>query len=202
MKEAWEHYQKSLPYSHPARYAIVESWRRSEAAGINPQAAPKFRQVTDLSDRLRRCDALIQVARPRLHRLLNELPGTTNVVYVTDPEGVLLFSAGDASQLAQFGLTPGYDWSERAMGTNGAGTALAMKAPVAIVGPEHFSEAFCDCTCTAAPVFGHDRSVVGAIDISSSVKDARPERLAQVIVLALEIEAEIYARWRGCVAAR
>jgi len=195
-KEDWEKRLKALPYSEPARYAIVESWQRSEAAGLDAQARPKFRRVTDLPQRLQRCAELLEVAAPRLSRLLKQLPGTTNVVYVTDAEGVVLFSAGNVSQLEQFGLTPGYDWSEGAMGTNGVGTALAMKAPVAVVGREHFNDAFGDCTCTGAPVFGHDRSLVGAIDVSSSVRDAAPERLTQVIALALEIEADLYARWR------
>ena len=195
LKAQWERYQRSLAHSQPARYAIVESWRRSEAAGLDPQATPKFRRVTDLPERLQRCAELVEVARPRLHRLLAELPGNTNAAYVTDPDGIVLFSVGDPRQLAQFGLTPGYDWSERAMGTNGAGTALALRAPVAVVGREHFSEAFADSTCTGAPVFGHDRSLIGALDVSSSVQDARPERLSQAIALALEIEAEVYARW-------
>ena len=197
MRALWEERLKERPYSDPARYAIVESWRRSEAAGLDPSVPPKFRQVTDLRERLKRCTDLIDVAKPRLHRLLTALPGKTNVVYVTDADGIVLFSAGDPRQLTQFGLTPGYDWSEAAMGTNGVGTALALKAPVAVVGPEHFNKAFEDCTCTGAPIFGYDRRLIGAVDVSSSVQDAAPERLSQVISVALDIEAELYARWRA-----
>jgi transcriptional regulator of acetoin/glycerol metabolism len=200
VKQQWQERLRQLPYSEPARYAIVESWQRSAAAGLAREGRPRFRQVTDLSARLERCAGLVEVARPRLSRLLKSLPGTTNVVYLTDPDGIVLFSAGDPRQLAQFGLTPGYDWSEKAMGTNGVGTALASRAPVAIVGSAHFMEAFADCTCTGAPVMGPDRSLAGAIDVSSSVADAAPERLSQVIAVALEIEAELYDRWRRTAA--
>ena len=195
--DKWLSYQRQLPYSDPARYAIIESWARSEAAGLKRDAPPKFRRVTDLQERLAKCAGLLEVARPRLSDLLKTLPGTTNVCYVTDAEGIVLFSAGPSDQLALFGLTPGYDWSEKAMGTNGVGTALATRSPVAVVGADHFNEAFGDCTCTGAPVFGPDRSIAGAIDVSSSARDAQPERLAAVIALAQQIERELYLRWRS-----
>jgi transcriptional regulator of acetoin/glycerol metabolism len=195
--EKWRRYQSGLSWAEPARYAIVESWERSKAAGLQRGDAPRFRRVTDLQARLEKCADLVEVARPRLYDLLKRLPGSTNVVYFTDAEGIVLFSAGPTGQLAQFGLTPGYDWSERTMGTNGAGTALAMGAPVAVVGAEHFNDAFGDCTCTGVPVRGPDRSIAGAIDVSSSVQDAQPERLAAVIAVAQDIEQELYSRWKA-----
>jgi transcriptional regulator of acetoin/glycerol metabolism len=176
------------------RAAILESWRRSEAARLDRHAPPKFTRVTDLRERLEKCAALVDVARPRLGELLRTLPGTTNVAYVTDPDGIVLFSAGPTDQLAQFGLTPGYDWSEKAMGTNGVGTALALRTAIAVVGPEHFMDAFANATCTGAPVFGPDRSLAGAIDVSSSVQDAPPDRLSAVIAVALDIERTLSAR--------
>lgn len=173
---------------------LAESWTRSHAAGLDRHAAPKFRRATDLAERLQRCAALVDVARPKLSALLRKLPGGTNVVYITDADGIVLFSAGDPGQLAQFGLTPGYDWSEKTMGTNGVGTALATKTAVAVVGFEHYLDAFAASTCTGAPVFGPDRRLAGAIDVSSSAEEASPERLSQVIAVALDIEAELRAR--------
>ena len=41
-----------------------------------------------------------------------------------------------------WGVRPGHDWSEAAMGTNGAGTAIAAGQPVAVVGGEHYQQAF------------------------------------------------------------
>ncbi len=42
--DKWLSYQRQLPYSDPARYAIIESWARSEAAGLKRDAPPKFRR--------------------------------------------------------------------------------------------------------------------------------------------------------------
>ena len=49
-------------------------------------------------------------------------------------DGVILDSLGDPSIVETFGLAPGFDWSEKQMGTNGAGTALVANMPVAVVG--------------------------------------------------------------------
>ena len=79
------------------------------------------------------------------------------------------------------------------MGTNGAGTALVAARPVAVIGPEHFSTAFGNCTCTAAPV-RVDGQVIGAIDVSTSVTDATPDRLTVVAHAAFVIERELVMR--------
>jgi transcriptional regulator of acetoin/glycerol metabolism len=72
--EKWRSYQRELPYSNPARYAIIESWKRSEEAGLERDAPPRFRRVTDLQERLAMCAALVDVARPRLSELLAPSP--------------------------------------------------------------------------------------------------------------------------------
>ena len=50
--EKWRRYQSGLSWAEPARYAIVESWERSKAAGLQRGDAPRFRRVTDLQARL------------------------------------------------------------------------------------------------------------------------------------------------------
>jgi transcriptional regulator of acetoin/glycerol metabolism len=173
-------------------YVIVRSWQRSAAAGLARDGTP-FRQIAagELGLRLQRSARLVDAARPRLEAVLANLPGTTNVAYVTDRDGIVLHSVGDTTQIVLFGLSPGYNWSEAAMGTNGAGTALATGHPVSVVGPEHFITAFANCTCTAAPIRDSDGAVIGAIDISSSVDDAPAWRIHLVVRTAQAIEADL-----------
>jgi transcriptional regulator of acetoin/glycerol metabolism len=198
MPETWKQELRELRYNEPARYAIVDSWARCRQARLERDGDPAFRQIgaEELEQRLRKCGALVELAQPRMQQLLQRLPGSTNVVYIVDADGIVLASAGAPDQIAAFALAPGYDWSEKQMGTNGAGTALATRNAVAVVGEEHFLSAFDNCTCTAAPIYGHDRSVIGALDVSSSVADALPERLAEVIRVADAISQELYQRWR------
>jgi CheY-like chemotaxis protein len=181
------------PSGDPASQSIVQSWERSAAAGLRREGRAELRAVPapELERRLERASKLVRVARPLVDAFLETLPGGTNVVYVTDEDGIVLCSAGDPYQMTLFGLSPGYDWSEKAMGTNGAGTALASGRPVAVVGAQHFLKIFEDCTCTAAPIHGPDGRIVGALDASSSVADAWPERLLLVTTLAARIESEL-----------
>lgn len=182
---------QALPPEHPARWAIVASWNR--CSHLSPGDAPAFHRVDDaqLHARLDRCAALVQAATPRLAWLLRQLPGTTNVAYVTDAEGVVLASEGNPEQLRVFRLLPGYDWSEPRMGTNGAGTCLVAGRPMVVAGREHLLTAFQDCTCTAAPIRGPDGRLAGALDVSSSVADARAHRIGLVTEAALEIEGAL-----------
>jgi transcriptional regulator of acetoin/glycerol metabolism len=60
-----------------------------------------------------------------------------------------------------------------------------------VAGREHLLTAFQDCTCTAAPIHAADGRVAGALDVSSSVADARAHRIGLVTEVALEIEAAL-----------
>lgn len=182
---------EALPPEHPARWAIVASWNR--CSHLSPGDAPDFRRVdeAELHARLARGKPLLDAAAPRLAWLLRQLPGNTNVAYVTDADGIVLASDGNPEQLRLFRLLPGYDWSEARMGTNGAGTCLAVGRPMIVAGREHLLTAFQDCTCTAAPIHGPDGRLAGALDVSSSVADARAHRIGVVTEVALEIEGAL-----------
>lgn len=192
--EQWKRFVDGLPANAPLRSVILESWHRSQAAGVEPQAERvEFRRVSDddLQCRLTNNADWLAIAHPHLEWIANTLAHVPHVVYVTDHDGIVLDSLGDPSVLETFGLAPGFDWSESQMGTNGAGTALVADKPVAVVGSEHFSTAFGDCTCTGAPIHAPDGTVIGAIDVSTSAADGSPERLTLVSHAAYAIEREI-----------
>jgi len=179
--------QPVMPHD-PARWAIVASWNR--CTHLSASTAPVYHRVTEaeLGVRLARREALVCAALPRLEALLARLPGTSNVACVTDEDAVVLASSGDPSHLQRFRLLPGYDRSERRLGTNATGTCLVAARPMVVAGAEHLMNAFRECTCTAAPIRGPDGTIVGALDVSSSAADARAPRMAQVTEVALEIE--------------
>lgn len=175
------------------RPVVLESWQRSSDAGIARGGTPAFRLVPaqELERRLNAAKPLVHASVEHLDWISQSLAGIRHVVYVTDADGIVLCSVGDARLQREFGLTPGHDWSERTMGTNGAGTALASGGAVAIVGPEHFLNAFEDCTCTAAPIRDWDGAPIGAVDISTSAADGTPERLSLVAYVARMIERDL-----------
>ena len=188
---------ETLDIKPSLRPLIAQSWLRSKAAGVATTAdAVRFHRIDD-DDLQRRQQAnsdMLQVARPHLNWLSKWLTGVPHIVYLVDRDGIVLFSAGNYDNADAFGLMPGYDWSERTMGTNGAGTAIAADRPVAVFGPEHISEPFRGFTCMGAPVHDPKGVVCGAIDVSTSAEDANENRLSVMAYIAFAIDAELAHR--------
>lgn len=192
-RRTWERFLEGHQ-DHPlVRSVILESGSR--AAAVEPdRKGSRLPRVPDAEreNRRRRSALLIETARPHMRWLSLLCADSAHVVYVTDADGIVLESMGSSTALVQqWHLVPGADWSEEAMGTNGAGTALRSDRPVAVIGPEHFSEAFHDAACLAAPIHDSAGVAIGAIDLSTRVEGADPERLLAVAYAAEEIEREM-----------
>jgi PAS domain S-box-containing protein len=180
----------------PTNLLIQQSWYRSAAANVSAESAPPSRRVA-AAELQRRQDAnalLIQVAAPHLHWLAEAFSTRHRVAYLVDADGIVLHTTGDADAVASFGLAPGFDWSEPAMGTNGAGTALVAKQPVAIVGCDHWSAAWHNATCLGAPIVAPDGQVIGAIDLSLDTQDGDADRLTVPAYAAYAISQELARR--------
>ena len=172
------------------RRIILESWQRSRDAGVNPDVQISLRRISldELTTRRASCRRLLAAATSLIDDFSISMQDRKHVVYLTDADGIVLYSKGTDFLMQAYGLRPGFDWSERTMGTNGAGTALACNAPVAVMGPEHWLLPFRDASCLAAPIRDREGVAVGAIDLSTHVSDCRPEQMEDVITLALQIE--------------
>ena len=192
--EEWQQFVGAGSAGEPHENLILLSWSRSRLAGLKPDVGElPLRRVGDreLRSILRESHPLISAATPHLARLSTETT-VPHVAYVTNRDGIVVLTAGpDEAMRKRFGLVPGFDWSERAMGTNGAGTALAVGQPVAVIGGDHFLEPLKGFICTAAPIRGPGGTVVGAIDISTAAADGRPELLLRAIEAASAIEREL-----------
>jgi PAS domain S-box-containing protein len=177
-------------YVHPI---VVESWQRSRAAGLDPDAPPRFRSVApaDLQRRLSENRVLVNLAIPHLRWLSRWFQQRPHVAYIADRDGVVLHAEGDPVAIDRYHLSPGHDWSEASMGTNGAGTALAAGVPVAVVGCDHWSLAWKDATCLGAPIHGPDGRPVAALDISLDLQPGDADRLVVVAHVAHAISQEL-----------
>ena len=67
----------------------------------------------------------------------------------------------------------GADWSE-GRGTNAIGTAIAERAPVAVLGRAHYERRNGALFCYASPVFDARRTLVAVVDVSRPMEEARP----------------------------
>lgn len=177
----------------PPNLLIQQSWYRSAVANVSADAAPPLRRVAhaELQQRQAANTLLIEVAAPHLQWLAEAFRTRQRVAYLVDADGIVLHATGDANAIASFGLAPGFDWSERVMGTNGAGTALVAKLPVAVVGCDHWSAAWHNATCLGAPIMDSDGQVIGAIDLSLDTQDGDADRLIVPAYAAYAISQEL-----------
>jgi hypothetical protein len=124
--------------------------------------------------------------------LVDDAADSGVVVAITAADGTLLWVEGDpkACRNAEaMNFVPGADWSERRVGTNAPGTALALDREVQIRSSEHYSRVVQPWSCTAAPV--HDPStgaLLGAIDLTGGVEVASGQALALVRATAVAVE--------------
>ena len=98
------------------------------------------------------------------------------------------------STVAKTRLIEGAVWTEHARGTNGIGTTLEERAPVAIVGAEHYEQRNHGLACYAAPVRDIRERVVAVLDATGPLSSAARFVHASVVATAAALEALIIGR--------
>jgi len=191
--EEWERFLEKLPASSPVRPAIAESWARCRAQDAGTASSTTRVSDAELQSRRQAADVLMDIARTHLDWLSSSMPQIDHVAYIADRDGIVLYVVGDPQLAEDFDVQPGSDVSEKAAGTNGAGTALVVGRPFAVVGSEHYLNRLAHFTCTAAPI-RDENEIIGAINVSTSVLDATPERVVVVAHVANVIERELAYR--------
>ena len=193
--DAWERFLGGDPRAAvPGRHFVVASWLRSQELGINPtgRAAPLIAQGDAIAQLRRRHAGLLAAAAPVFALLADMLGGSRSIILLTNPDGVVLDAAGDRQTLHQgedIHLTPGGDWREDTVGTNGIGTALATGRPAQVHAAEHFCEGIKAWTCAAAPVFEPGTgAMLGVVDISGPPSTYQRHNLSLAVSAARQIE--------------
>lgn len=176
------------------RPVVFQAWTRCRELGVDPEN-PRFIFLTDdeLEARKEQRTELVEAALPFLRAISLSLTGKPHVVALGDSEGWVLELFGTPNEFGgrASGIWPGACWSERNIGNNGLGTALALGQPVVLYGAEHYSRFYHGATCLGVPIRVNGR-IIGAIDVSVTSRDARPETeiLAQACVSAIEANLE------------
>lgn len=149
----------------PAR--LRASWERSERYGIPIDAVEPVFAGTDAPESLfHECgDAVLT----DLYRTLTSEPVG---MMLTDADGIVLTRvSGDRTLLRALDdvhLAPGFGYSEREVGTNGLGLALADLAPTLVRADQHYSHSLTGFTCAAAPVVNPTTNrLEGAVNLTT-----------------------------------
>ncbi|MEU2598929.1 LytTR family transcriptional regulator DNA-binding domain-containing protein [Streptomyces hirsutus] len=152
---AWERFVRGEDQVPGVRPLVAISWHRCrEQYRVDPHLTEAPVAVA-APDRTPEHDVVFAELGFRAASVAHEVGNLGGVVTVADATGRILAEWGDQATLARAGdsrLAPWFCWSERAVGTNGTGTALEAHGPVPIRGAEHWCQAFHDWVCAGIAV--------------------------------------------------
>ncbi|MBS1181205.1 MAG: hypothetical protein H6Q99_1085 [Proteobacteria bacterium] len=179
---------------------LVRSWQRSSQFGFaSPILGRQRHRLADagLKNLKDRHEDLIAAAGGEMAALCQELGEFGGVVILTDPSGIVLAKMGGGSfsdEADQLGLCEGVDWSEQAIGTNAIGTTVLERLALSIIGAEHLFCLNTSISCSAVPILDPSGSLVGVLDLSTSLAVAHNHLLPLLKRAVIEIERSLFER--------
>jgi len=181
---------------------IGESWQRCRGAGVDPYSGGGWSliQGSELGKLLEEKGSLISITRPFMENLYDFVAGSGFMVILSDEQGHILEALGDEdikTKSQEINLVPGGTWLERETGTNGIGTALEVKGPVQISGPEHYCRKIHAWTCSAAPIFDDSGCIIGALQMSGPSEASHKHTLGMVVAAVKAIEEQLHVQQKN-----
>ena len=152
---------------------ISASWNRSaDCFHIDPSSrrAPSVLSGTELKERQEPLERLAHIASEEINNLYSIVRDAGYVVLLCDSQGIAVDYRGDAKVADEFkywGIWLGGVWSEDIEGTNGIGTCIEQQRPVSVHLNQHFRSRHTGLSCSGAPIFGPDGSLLAVIDVSA-----------------------------------
>jgi transcriptional regulator of acetoin/glycerol metabolism len=172
---------------------VAARWARAAALGVrrDGEGFPVGPGEAELAERRARLDDVLSGRHALVEPMARELAARTHCAIVADADGIILsVHAADAfdNPAARVRLVQGADWSETARGTNAIGTAIAERAPVAVIGAAHYERRNQALFCYASPVFDAAGDLVAVIDVSGAVEHDDGAVASTVSRAAMEME--------------
>ena len=166
---------------------VVQSWLRClNDHSLNPEHKGEARIVTEsvLKQHQQESEDLLHTARFAMEDLYRRVNSMGYVLLLTDAKGVTVDFIGDEKvdrELKRAGLYIGSEWSETEAGTCGVGACLASGEAITIHQDDHFDIAHAPLSCTAAPIYDSNGSLIGVLDVSLLMSPA--EKYSQALTL-------------------
>ena len=161
---------------------VLRSWERCLRLRMEVGDRGEFSGSTrgDLVVARERNTVLLNHASAVMEHLHEQIRASGSMVLLADASGLILHGIGDPAfvdRASRVALQPGASWSECHRGTNAIGAALIERAPVEVLGAEHYFECNGVLTCSAAPILDSRGQLIGALDISGDHRSHQPHTL-------------------------
>ena len=167
---------------------IERSWRRSLAQGA-PAHRMTDRDIAEVNTE----SLLYRGALPVMRQLANDLADMEVAALISDARGRIIYrtvhSTAQRARLDSFGASPGFDFSEATVGTNGLGTVIEERRGLVISDAEHFNDALEREACAGAPIIDpRTRRVAGSLSLTTLARSASPIMTTLTVGTARQIE--------------
>jgi sigma-54 dependent transcriptional regulator, acetoin dehydrogenase operon transcriptional activator AcoR len=152
---------------------IVTSWRRCLTEyGLEPHTLRQTPVLSlgELKSSQESVEDLLVVAEPELRRLLIHLQKSDYILTMTNAQGVAVlarYASSLRAEVERARTVVGSVWLEEHQGTNGIGTCLKEQMPLSVVMDDHFGVRLVGLSCTVAPLFNGDGSLLGVINVTT-----------------------------------
>jgi PAS domain S-box-containing protein len=178
------------------RQIILDSWVRCKENNVDhyQKKTPVMLDGANLEQHRAWNSGLLAVCAPIMEKLYGFLKGGGFIVAVFDSSGILLKVIGD-SEIREFAATGnfivGASWAEDVAGTNAVGTSIVLDQPMQVFGREHYCLRSAKWTCSAAPIHGMDRKIIGILDITGPYDKVHSHTLGMAVTAARDAETQL-----------
>jgi len=173
----------------PAYNPLQGSWKRCLTKyNLDPSTKNKPRILTGraLKDYTEPLEDFLSIARSGMKSLFERVSDAGYIILLGDANGVTIDYLGDPNQEREHresGLYLGSVWTESIEGTCGVGTCIEERRALTIHRDEHFRNRHIDLTCSTAPLYYPDGTLLGTLDIS--LLRCPPEKESQMLALQM-----------------
>lgn len=141
---------------------------------------------------------LVRAAQPVLDRLAAELDDTRTCVILADADARIVDRRLGMSSLSKgldrVSALPGVLYDESRAGTNGLGTVVEERRPVAVRGDEHFAERLRSFTCVGVPLVHPVTGVLeGILDLTCLASETNELMLPLLLEASREVRQHLLA---------
>ena len=175
--------------------ALMQSWRRCAARGLDPYSARESRDSAGSSfPSTSASHKLLSLVRPAMEDLHQFAEGSECVIVFADAEVHIVDRVGDQSmqqELEHSGLTIGASWSEEQQGSNALALALLESFPMQLEGAMHYCAALHPFYTSAAPVHDLLGQAVGVLGVIGRNEHSHPHTLGMITAAAQAISNQL-----------
>jgi transcriptional regulator of acetoin/glycerol metabolism len=166
--------------------AVMQSWRRCTALGIDPYGESGLADHAPLSAPTVP-HTLLSLVRPAMEDLHQFVEGSACVVVFADAEAHIVDRFGDhemQEELERFGVTIGASWREEVQGSNALALALQESFPIQLDGAMHYRAALHTLYTSAASVHDLLGHAIGVLAVIGRQENSHPHTLGMIAAAA------------------